>query len=134
MKVGSALLALGAILWTLGGCGGGGQEPFVPDKGSYSGTWTSTALSDSGTMALTVQADGTTTGTMTDVAQNATNGVVQGKVQDDGTFAGTIEIAGGSAAVTTGQLTTNSFGHLAGTLTEYVYGSDYALTVDLPKQ
>jgi len=132
MKAALSIFAIAAAL-AMAGCGGNGQTPFVPDEGSYSGTWTSTALNDNGVMTLSIQPNGTATGTMTDVVQNATNGVVQGQVQNDGTFSGIVQYGSGGPMVIMGNLSANGSGHLGGTLTEYINGLGYSLTVDLPK-
>lgn len=123
------------IIVCLAGAGcGGGSNPFIAQKGNYAGTWQSGILADSGQMTLSVQGSGQATGTMTDTGTGAINGIVTATLLSDGTFSGTVQYGSNTPIIMSGNLNVNSGGHLAGTVTEFMTGNGYAVTVDLAPQ
>ncbi len=84
---------LGLILAgvTLVGCGGGTstlEGSIVPNtyRGNWGGTWQSQSFDDSGTITMSVYADGSITGTMT--RKDGSSGPFNGTMQNDGVFRG----------------------------------------------
>ena len=133
MKAIAAITAIVAVSWALCGCGGSGTTPYVPMKGSYSGTWSSAGLGVNGTMTIVVAADGTVTGTATEAVPYRTDGSVSAQILYDGTCNGTWQFGSDTPVIFTGTLHRVS-GHLTGTLTQYVAGQGDALVVDLAPQ
>jgi hypothetical protein len=116
MRARLALLGLMLSLLWLAGCGGlvneDGQFPFA---GSWSGPW-QTDDGQSGTLSIGVTGTGGMSGNMvrtSDGAQANVDGVVQG----DGTFSGTVQYPNAPTLFFNGTFQFNNQGQLTGTYT-----------------
>lgn len=87
MKRTGGILTLGVAAVMLAGCGGSGANTYAANsyRGAWSGNWTSTTLNDGGVATWTVAPDGSITGTITLLSNNATANCV-GTVDANGNF------------------------------------------------
>jgi hypothetical protein len=127
-----ALAAVLAVMMIVAsGCGGNGTDPFSPYMGSYAGTWKSDSVGESGTMTLVVQADGQTTGTMTNETQSLADGAVAAQILEDGTISGTSQFPTYRALLITGTVSHDSRGGIVGQVTLHTGGIGQPMTFKL---
>ncbi|RYG21590.1 hypothetical protein EON82_18545 [bacterium] len=107
----------------LAGCGGGGgnggggapDEEVSPFADSYAGTFNAPSTGDNGTVDVVILNDGTVSGTLFSTPRNA-EGPINGSIAADGTFTGTMQVAGTPEATLSGTFSEGSNGHVTGTL------------------
>lgn len=121
----ASIVAFAALLAI--GCGGGGVTTPSPFAGTYNGTWSSTALNDSGTVSVTVLSDGDATGSLTDTGQGVGGGVLLGHVDNNGSFSGTSQYPGQAKTTMTGALSLVG-NTLTGNMIQSMGGNNYAVT------
>ncbi|MCA1596125.1 MAG: hypothetical protein LC772_06840 [Chloroflexi bacterium] len=126
----SALIAAG--LW---GCGGGGSTPAItnsPFAGHYVGTFNDTTAGQSGTLNITVAADGTIAGT-SDNTTAGVNSTITGSVSNAGTDTLVFTFPGGQETAS-GTVAFDSQGHLAGNESLRYNGNTDSATFNLVRQ
>ena len=122
-----ALLALALI----SGCGGAGSTAGLLNayRGNYTGTWTSAVLNDGGNVTMLVQADGSSTGTMTITSTNGTGNLV-GSVSGTGQFDAQVGFGASGNYVISGTVSQVS-GQLLGNYTITWQGNTYPAQMTL---
>ncbi len=105
-------LAASVLALIIVGCGGSGTSAALPSlyRGSWTGNWSSSSMNEASTVALTVLADGSFTGTMG--RSGGQSGTFVGVINNQGRLSGSTGFAasgnyliGGSVTLTNGSLT-----------------------------
>lgn len=92
LKAIGSSFALYAVVSTVVSCGGSGVQAPSPFQGKFAGNWTSNGP-HSGTAVVTLTPGGVFTGSEVDTTNNA-QGSVNGALQTNGTFTGTVQPQG----------------------------------------
>ena len=132
MKGRFLLLPIGFAAFFISGCGGLTSVISNPFAGTWSGTLTIPTVSQSGTIAITIDSQGASNGTQV----NTTLGdhdTLTGFIGTDGTIVWTI--AGAQSGTLTGTVSiSTSNGHLIGAVTQTIGSSAQTLNLDLTIQ
>lgn len=89
------MVAIGASM-LVSGCGGNAIADPNLYRGVWSGSWSSDTLKSDGSLELTINADGSVVGTMTNMEMSWT-GAVSGTMGSKGDFNATVDFGGGIA-------------------------------------
>lgn len=124
------ILIASLLLIGCGGSGGGGNRGNVERfQGQFSGTWVSTSTQH-GTTSVVIQPNGSFDGEFVNLTISLT-GTIEGQVTGDGSFEGTINLAG-NVRTGDGQFTISEDGNsLTGTLDDNGNTLTFTLTRDL---
>ena len=130
MKATTLVCAIFAL--TLAGCGGSGgnSSPYV---GHWVGSWAVPANSTSGTADITVNTDGSVTGS--EVDSNNTSYTFAANISSTGVINGTVQVTGLNVHTFQGTLGLDFRGHLSGSVTQDAgTGNASVVTYDLARQ
>jgi len=129
----TAIAAIG-LFAALQGCGGttGGLTGINtnPYQGQYSGTWTGSPSTNTGTAQITIAQNGVTTGTF---HNNSTNqdGALSAQTSNEGSFVGTLTWPSQPSASLRGSFVKGANNHLLGNFTQTINGMVTSGSFDL---
>ena len=120
-KLGLAASVLGLMIV---GCGGSGTSATLPSlyRGSWTGSWSSTSLNEQSTVALTVLADGSFSGSMG--RSGGQSGTFVGVINNQGRLTGSTGFAASGNYLIGGAVTLVN-GSLTGSMAISYLGQDY---------